>query len=402
MTTPSKIASSHKSLRGLLRSPTRASASGKADVVGEETGKCTLQDRRGTGPGIWGKTRRDNVGKDLLPAGADSNLQRPLGGACSRAGRRIWVWRMSQYEQGRRGNALRSGARHHSGGGNTSVGQRGSGHLAVLGYCSDTEPRETLPPKQGLAHGQTIGGKGVCGSALKPYCRGGRPMGEKPRSEPDSGKPTVRDRRGAWGNVAHGGNGNPPHNRKGGAGNPPPTGVRAPVLSRLETSLEKLDIVDAQAFMFVEGSSRALAKGRVPAPPGCVTLARAQGTGGNLGGPRASRTEPRGASNTKIGRGGAREQATRVNPVSADTGLTANKLAVSLRTKEPDRVGASEGDRSLSRRDGGVGWANSTGEVGEVVQAATRWREGADRGSRKGAMNSKLSKGDIPGTRRPT
>jgi hypothetical protein len=170
----------------------------------------------------------------------------------------------------------------------------------------------------------------------------------------------------------------------------------------METSLEKLSIVDAQAFIFVEGSSRASETARVPAPPGCVTSARAQGTGGNLGGPRASRTEPREASNMRIGRGGAREQATRVNPVSADTGLTANKLAVSPRTKEPDRVGASEGDRSLSRRDGGVGWANSTGEVGEVVQAATRRREGTDRGSRKGAMNSEPSGGDIPGTRRPT
>jgi hypothetical protein len=175
-------------------------------------------------------------------------------------------------------------------------------------------------------------------------------------------------------------------------------GANGPV----ETSLEKLDIVVAQAFISVEGSSRAPEMARVHAPPGCVTSARAQGTGGNLGGPRASRTEPRGASNMRIGRGGAREQATRINLVSADTGLTANKLAVSSRTKEPDRVGASEGDRSLHRWDGGVGWANSTGEVGEVVQAATRRREGADRGPRKGAMNSEPSGGDIPGTRRPT
>jgi hypothetical protein len=37
-------------------------------------------------------------------------------------------------------------------------------------------------------------------------------------------------KRGAWGNVAYGGTVNPPRNRKGGAGNPPPTGRRAPVL----------------------------------------------------------------------------------------------------------------------------------------------------------------------------
>ena len=147
----------------------------------------------------------------------------------------------------------------------------------------------------------------------------------------------------------------------------------------VETSLENLDIVVAQAFIAAEGSSRAPAKVRVPAPPGCVTSARAQGTGGNLGGPRASRTEPWEASNMRIGRGGAREQATRVNPVSADTGLTANKSVVSSRTEEPDRVGASEGDWSLHRRDGGVGWANSTGEVGEAALAATRRRKGAKR-----------------------
>ena len=35
-----------------------------------------------------------------------------------------------------------------------------------------------------------------------------------PRSEPDSGKPTVRDRRGAYGNVGYDGARNPPHNRK--------------------------------------------------------------------------------------------------------------------------------------------------------------------------------------------
>src|SRR5712691_10835543 len=40
-------------------------------------------------------------------------------------------------------------------------------------------------------------------------------MGAEPRPEPDSGKPTVRDRRGACGIVDHGGTRNPWHNRKG-------------------------------------------------------------------------------------------------------------------------------------------------------------------------------------------
>jgi hypothetical protein len=39
-------------------------------------------------------------------------------------------------------------------------------------------------------------------------------MRAEPRSEPDSGNPTVRDRRGALGNVVYGGIRNPSHNRK--------------------------------------------------------------------------------------------------------------------------------------------------------------------------------------------
>src|SRR5712691_8681539 len=38
---------------------------------------------------------------------------------------------------------------------------------------------------------------------------------DEPRPEPDSGKPTVRDRRGACGTVNHGGTRHPLHNRKG-------------------------------------------------------------------------------------------------------------------------------------------------------------------------------------------
>ncbi len=41
---------------------------------------------------------------------------------------------------------------------------------------------------------------------------------------------------GARGNVTYGGTVNPPRNRKGGAGNPLPTGVRASVLSRQSPS----------------------------------------------------------------------------------------------------------------------------------------------------------------------
>ncbi len=45
----------------------------------EVTGMCTFASQRDTGPSIQGKTRRDNVGKDHLPAGIGNNLQRPIG-----------------------------------------------------------------------------------------------------------------------------------------------------------------------------------------------------------------------------------------------------------------------------------------------------------------------------------
>jgi hypothetical protein len=44
----------------------------------EETGKCTIGAHRDRGPGTYGKTCGDNVGKDHLPAGAGDNLQRPV------------------------------------------------------------------------------------------------------------------------------------------------------------------------------------------------------------------------------------------------------------------------------------------------------------------------------------
>ena len=42
---------------------------GKADDTGEETGTSTRWDRRGRGPGIWGKICRDRVGKNRWQQG---------------------------------------------------------------------------------------------------------------------------------------------------------------------------------------------------------------------------------------------------------------------------------------------------------------------------------------------
>jgi hypothetical protein len=44
---------------------------GKADDIGEETGKGTRWDRRDWEPGIWGKISGDNIGNIPLAAGAE-------------------------------------------------------------------------------------------------------------------------------------------------------------------------------------------------------------------------------------------------------------------------------------------------------------------------------------------
>ena len=78
--------------------------------------------------------------------------------------------------------------------------------------------------------------RGVCAPALElplawegPYPARWR---AEPRSEPDSGNPTVRDRRGALRNVIHGEPRNPLRHRKSGTGHSSPKDARTQFLSR--------------------------------------------------------------------------------------------------------------------------------------------------------------------------
>ena len=57
--------------------------------------------------------------------------------------------------------------------------------------------------------------RGVCRWVLKPPDVWEGPPGKCRCCQPDSGNPTVRDERGACGNVSYGGTRIPPHNRKG-------------------------------------------------------------------------------------------------------------------------------------------------------------------------------------------
>ena len=178
-------------------------------------GQEHLVGHRSADPGIERKTGRDNVGKGHLPAGTGNNLQRlsPIRWIPKWAERDL-VWRMSPYERRRRGNALRGRARLAHDGGNSNVVQRGSGHLAV----PEARPGSVPGPVHSRSRDEPMSkprARGVYACQRLSLIARGKARGGKPRSEPDSGKPTVRDRRGAWGNVAYGGPRIPPSIPKG-------------------------------------------------------------------------------------------------------------------------------------------------------------------------------------------
>ncbi len=117
------------------------------------------------------------------------------------------VWRMSPYERRRGGNAPPGGSRGRPGAGNARSGQRGSGHsvATTVGRQPDTALGSAGPAswRRGDANSTASGRRVRQHRSFAPW---GKVRPEKwraePRPEPDSGNPTVRDRRGASGNVA--------------------------------------------------------------------------------------------------------------------------------------------------------------------------------------------------------
>jgi hypothetical protein len=77
--------------------------------------------------------------------GLAATCKDPLYKAGAEISRRDLVWRMSEYERRRRGNALRGGAGRHHGEGNTRSVQRSSGHLAGIGHCTGEGHRAHKP-----------------------------------------------------------------------------------------------------------------------------------------------------------------------------------------------------------------------------------------------------------------
>ena len=202
----------------------------EADVFREEADKCTGRLRRGMGPDNCTRIAEITSGRTISQQGLAATCKDPPYKTTETGGRAM-VWRMSQYKRRRKGNAFRSGAGRRSGEGNTHARRRGSGRLAVLEHAR-TQSRENVCS---LSKDEPMGKPAAEGAYVSQHLNlssAGKAHGGKPRSEPDSGNPTVRDRREAPGNVAHGGNVNPPRNRKGWAGNPPPKSARARDLSR--------------------------------------------------------------------------------------------------------------------------------------------------------------------------
>ena len=133
-------------------------------------------------------------------------------------------WHMSQYERRRRGNALPGDGPRLLNGGNTRVGQRGSGHLAAFSVCLGGRLDKTGTHANDGSRGEAVGKPRVAGVYTNQRLNLSKPWEDLRMTsqgfKPGSGNPTVRHYRGALGNVRHGETETPSCNRKSGNGKP--------------------------------------------------------------------------------------------------------------------------------------------------------------------------------------
>jgi len=149
---------------------------------------------------------------------------------------------MSLYERRRRSNVLSGDGSRLPNGGNTRVGQRGSGHLAAFSVCLGGRLDKTGTHANDGPRGEAVGKPSVAGVYTNQRLNLSEPWEGTRRTcqglEPDPGNLAVRDFRGASRNVRHGETVNPPCNRKSRTGNPSPTVGRARSLSQPSASFE--------------------------------------------------------------------------------------------------------------------------------------------------------------------
>ena len=143
---------------------------------------------------------------------------------------------MSLYERRRRSNVLSGDGSRLPNGGNTRVGQRGSGHLAAFSVCLGGRLDKTGTHATDSSRGEAVGKPSVARVYTNQRLNLSKPWEGTRRTcqglEPDPGNLAVRDFRGASRNVCHGETVNPPCDRKSRTGNPSPTAGRARSLSQ--------------------------------------------------------------------------------------------------------------------------------------------------------------------------
>jgi hypothetical protein len=131
---------------------------------------------------------------------------------------------MSQYERRRRSNVLSGDGSRLPNGGNTRVGQRGSGHLAAFSVCLGGRLDKTGTHATDSSRGEAVGKPGVAGVYTNQRLNLSK-LWEGPRRtcqgfKPDPGNLAVRHYRGASRTVRHGETVNPPAIERAGAETP--------------------------------------------------------------------------------------------------------------------------------------------------------------------------------------
>ena len=121
---------------------------------------------------------------------------------------------MSQYEQRRRSNVLSGDGSRLSNGGNTRVGQSGSGHLAAFSVRLGGRLDKTGTHANGSLRGEAVGKPGVTGVYTNQRLNLSKLWEGSRRTcqglKPDPGNLAVRHFRGASRTVRHGETVNPP------------------------------------------------------------------------------------------------------------------------------------------------------------------------------------------------
>ena len=131
---------------------------------------------------------------------------------------------MSQYERRQRSNFLSGDGSRLPNGGNTRVGQRGSGHLAAFSVCLGGRLDKTGTHANDSSRGEAVGKPGVAGVYTNQRLNLSKLWEGSRRTcqglKPDPGNLAVRHFRGASRNVRHGETVNPPAIERAGSETP--------------------------------------------------------------------------------------------------------------------------------------------------------------------------------------